>query len=295
MSTFALLICLVAADPLEEIKARIDELASGDPVVVREAYERLQVLTRSPNRARAEAAKAAVAEYELRNPKPAARKSKFSSEELAKFSPEELEQVDLIIHSAKDFYNKNKVLRYTNPRLIDLAIDTTDFGDEQLRPILDSERMMIFVLHKTAVTGRDFAKLRMPRLTILTLEGSPVGDDEVCALKSSNLPELNVLDLKGTKVTDKALAECQLTDIKSLYISDTAVTPAGMRSMTRFPSLITLRMDVRAFDPVLFTLIAEGKSKIKILRLAYTAAEEEAAKAVEKSAPAGLEVDIYRK
>ena len=295
MSVLALLLCMIAADPLEEIRDRVAELNDPDQAVVRDAYERLQVLTKSPNRIRAEAAKAAVADYERNAKPPGIKRSKFSREELAQFTPEELEDVDLAIHSKRDFYNQQKVLRYTNPRLVDLFVDTTDFGDEQLRPMLQAQHLQIFALYKTAVTGQDFAEMKMPRLTILTLEGTPVGDAEVCALTPANLPELVVLDLVDTKITDKTLAECQLTEIKALYINDTAITRDGLRSLSRYPELQSLRMDFRSFDPAILVEIAAGKSPIKSLRLAYTVAEEEAAKSMAKNAPPGLNIMIRPK
>ncbi|WP_254512655.1 hypothetical protein [Anatilimnocola floriformis] len=295
MSTLALLVCLLAADPLEEIKDRIAELQSDNAAVVMEAYERLQVLTKSPNRARAHAAKTAVAAYEQKNGRPRELAGKNSREDLARFTAEELRQDSLRISGAKDFYNDNGVLRVTYPRLNGLTVETTDFGDEQLRPALESKRLVDLALFKTAVTGKDFARLKMPRLTMLTLEGSPVGDAEICALNPVNLPELVILDLIDTKITDKMLAECQLTGIKALYINDTAVTRDGLRSLSRYPALQSLRMDFRSFDPAILAEIAAGKSPIKFLRLAYTVAEEEAAKSMAKNAPPGLNLMIRPK
>lgn len=297
MSSFALLVCLFAAepgDPFEEVKLRLGELYAEDVDVARAAYRRLQFITRSPNQLRGITAQAALEDYDRLNgplvlPGGAAAEVKVRKKSL--HPSHGLVRLD----SAADFLGIDKKPRYADPSLITLIVSTPDFGDEQLLGTLPAKNLAILELLKTSVTGRDFAKLQMPRLKILGLARSPVTDEAVAALKPANLPQLEVLSLAGTKVTDKTLANTPFTELRVLYFDGTAITRDGVtRSLPRFGELTAARMDFHQFDPKLFPLIQSGKLPLNHLRIIHTPAEERAAIQLKNSAPEGLAVALVR-
>lgn len=306
MSIFVLLLCLLGADPpdgkpnesapdpLEEVKFRLGELYGDDENVARDAYRRLQVITRSPHALRAAAARAAIADYDKLNGPLVLPGGAPNPIKVRKKSPHAAHGL-LTLASQADFLDAEKQPRYASPHLFSLVVSTPDFGDDQLRGTAPAKNLVILDLQKSAVTGRDFAKLELPRLRYLSLTGAPVTDQSLAALKPAHLEKLEVLKLSGTQVTDKTLADSPFTQLGVLYFDGTAITREGVvRSLPRFSKLTAARLDLHQFDPQLFPLIKAGKLPLTQLRIVHTPAEDRAAIDLQKAAPRGLTVTLMR-
>ena len=297
MSTFVFLVCLFAAeplDPLEEVKLRVKELYNQDVELATSAYRRLQVLTRSNNQLRASAAKGALEDYDRLNGPLVLPGGALAPPKDRKPHPDPAHGL-LSLKSADDFLDKDKKPRYANSLLFSLIVSTKNYGDDQLLGTLPAKNLVILDLLDTSVTGRDFAKLQMPRLRLLSLAGSPVTDQAVAALKPAELSQLEILNLSGTKVTDKTLASLPFKDLGVLYFDGTAITSAEVvRSLPKFNKLTGVRMDLKQFDPKLYPLIKSKKIPLINLRLVHTSAEDRAAIEMKRKAPNDLTVTLIR-
>jgi hypothetical protein len=297
MSTIALLVCLLVAeplDPLEEVKYCLKELYDKDQAVATDAYRRLQVLSRSNNQLRACVAKGVLEDYDRLNYPLILPGGKEAPPKDRKPHPDP-EYGLRSLKSLDEFFDKDKQPRYASPHLVSLIVHTKDYNDEHLLGTLGAKNLTALNLLETSATGRDLAKLQMPRLRLLSLAGSPVTDETIAGLKPTAVPKLEVLNLSGTKVTDKTLANLPFTNLSVLYFDGTAITRAEVaRSLPKFTRLTGVRMDLQQFDPKLYPLIEDGTIPLVNLRLVHTSEEDRAAIEMKRLAPNTLTVTLLR-
>lgn len=297
MSTFVFLVCLLSAeplDPLEEVKFSLQELYDKDQAVATAGYRRLLVLSRSNNQLRASVAKGAIEDYDKLNFKLFEPGGVEVPVKDRKPHPDPAYGL-LSLKSADDFLDKDKRPRYANSLLNSLIVSNKSYGDDQLLGTLAAKNLVVLDLVETSVTGRDLAKLQMPRLRLLSLAGSPVTDAGLAGLTPAAVPKLQILNLSGTKVTNTTLKDLKFTNLSVLYFDGTAITKEQVAaSLPKFTKLTGARMDLKQFDPKLYTLIKEKKIPLINLRLVHTSAEDRAAIEMKRLAPNTLTVTLLR-
>jgi len=154
------------------------------------------------------------------------------------------------------------------PKLVQLFVNHTTIGDESM-PLLGTKYLISLGLSKTPVTVSGIkALVRAKNLPVtlrwLDLDGCEVGNEVISVLKS--FPQLSKLNLDSTKVDGRGFADlAQLKTVSSLSLADnkqisdydmpqlakmqqlvtldlsnTKVTPAGLRSLKNLKNLKNL-------------------------------------------------------
>ncbi len=117
-------------------------------------------------------------------------------------------------------------------REVSFYLSDKPIGDEELAPLKKISNVVWLNLANTKITNDGLKHIANLPLTKLHLEKTEIGDDGLKFL--AKMKDLTYLNLYSTKVTDAGLEHLKgLTNLKKLYVWQSAVTPEGMAKLNK--------------------------------------------------------------
>lgn len=282
MQILLLMMCGLCADPADVSALEKSLYAKNRP----EAQAALKALE---NLAEGDSGKNASARTVLANYKE--RRRVF----LNKFMPIDSSRYKTLYISGREAMEPaDLALLFCLPDIAAVSVDNPHFGDAHFEYILQWKGLGSLAIVGTGFTGVGLENFDASRLTMLTLERSPVTDKAMCALDPVLWPQLEILNLIGTKITNETIAKCAVTHVVALYVYETAVDRDGLADLWRFTALESLRIDVEQFHPRLFRWSASRELPLDSMRLRYyDENQKKIAEEIQKEKPMGFSLMIF--
>jgi len=127
------------------------------------------------------------------------------------------------------------------PKLYDIGLVLTQFGDSQMARLQGLTRLESLRLSRTQITDVGLDQLQdMKLLASLQLANTRISDAGLETLQRMGFHKLATLDLCGTGIGDVGLIHLKGSSVGYLDLRETAVTEEGLKALKGLPQLVTL-------------------------------------------------------